>query len=383
MQLRGTGVFVCLLASAVGCSYSSECDQAPDVPPLTAVSDGRFLSGNGAFLPRGVNSYPLLEHAGNDRIDAIDDILSQATGLGRPVVRTGAHMIGGSNPARLRDDDGQLREEGLLYLDLVVQKAEEHGVQLILIAANHWPNYGGAPAVLRAVAPGEMLPVEAFYSDPRAIEHQRAYLTALASRTNSRTNRPYATDPTIFAWELVNEARCSNAAFCDVDTLSVWAETMAGALREAGAVQPIAWGGHGFFGAFGEDIERIAKVDAIDILTVHLYPGHLGALTLEPGAGGDRLAPAIESGSRWIHDAAEVARRHGKAVLVEEAGWRSDSVYRDDERALVLGAWARTARQEGAGYLPWMIGERDRPDYDGYLIRVERDRATASVLRCE
>ena len=30
-----------------------------------------------------------------------------------------------------------------------------------------------------------------------------------------------------------------------------------------------------------------------------------------------------------------------------------------------------------------MIAEPDRPDYDGYLIRPERDPATARVLRCE
>ena len=40
-----------------------------------------------------------------------------------------------------------------------------------------------------------------------------------------------------------------------------------------------------------------------------------------------------------------------------------------------LGAARAAARDEGAGYLPWMIAETDRPDYDGYLIRPERERS--------
>jgi mannan endo-1,4-beta-mannosidase len=240
-----------------------------------------------------------------------------------------------------------------------------------------------SPKRSRSGAPGEDLPADAFYSDPRAIAHQQAFLATLLSRTNSRTGRTYSDDPTIFAWELVNEARCTDSTHCTDATLTEWAASMAATIRGAGATQAIAWGGQGFFGSYGEDLEAIARLDDIDILTVHLYPDHFGAQTYDPGAGLDRIAAAVHYGAAWIRDAAAIAREHDKALLIEEAGWRTESGARDVERAIVLGGWARAARELDAGYLPWMIAERDRPDYDGYLIRPEREPRTAAVLRCE
>jgi mannan endo-1,4-beta-mannosidase len=283
----------------------------------------------------------------------------------------------------LREADGTIREEGLAYLDVLLARAAEHDVSLLLMTANHWGDYGGAPAIVEAVAPGEGLPVEAFYGDARAIAHQRAFLEMLVTRVNTVNGQPYATDPAIFAWELVNEGRCANRAYCEDDGLARWAQTMARALRDAGATQPIAWGGQGFTGAWGEDIEAIAEVDEIDVLTVHLYPDHYGAQAALPGSGLDRIPAAVRYGEDLIHDVAEIARAHGKAPLVEEAGWRTDSASSDEERAIVLAAWARAARVERAGFMPWMIAERGRVDYDGYLIRPESEPETRRVLECE
>ncbi|MCB9596037.1 MAG: cellulase family glycosylhydrolase [Sandaracinaceae bacterium] len=378
------GLVAALAVSLVACAEPGPaCEPARPPPSIGVDAQGRFLSDAGPFVPRAVNSYPLLDHAGWERWDAVAEILDLARDLGRPVVRTGAYMSGGENPARLRDADGTIREEGLVALDRVMAMAAERGVQLLLITANHWGDYGGAPAVLRAVAPGEALPVEAFYTDPRVIEDQRAFVATLVGRRNTVTGVEYARDPTVFAWELVNEARCDDAERCDEGTLARWADTVATAIRDAGATQPIAWGGQGYAGEHGEDLARIAALDSIDVLTLHLYPDLAGALTLEPGAGRDRVTGAVAQGLDALERAAAVARAHRRALLLEEAGWRADGPSRDAERAIVLGAWARAARELDVGFAPWMIAERDRPDYDGYLIRPEAEPATDRVLRCE
>lgn len=350
---------------------------------MIGVDGASFVSAEGPLVPRVINSYPLLDHAGRDRWDDVAAIYEQARALGRPVIRTGAYMTGGENPGRLRDERGALREEGLARLDRVLAMAAEHEVQLLLVTANHWGDYGGAPAIVRAVAPGEELPVEAFYVDERAIAHQQAFLTALIGRTNTVNGRAYRDDPAIFAWELVNEARCDDPGRCRESTLPLWALRMRNAIRAARARQPIVWGGQGYLGAHGEDLRELAATSGLDVLTVHLYPDLAGAQTLEPGRGRDRVLAAVTEGTRAIERAAEVARAHELPLLVEEAGWRADGATRDEERALVLGAWARAAAEVGAGYGPWMIAEPDRPDYDGYLIRPEREPATARVLRCE
>ena len=50
--------------------------------------------------------------------------------------------VGGDNPARIRDADGTIREEGLAALDLVVAEAAGAGVRLLLLLTNNWGDYG-------------------------------------------------------------------------------------------------------------------------------------------------------------------------------------------------------------------------------------------------
>ncbi|HEX5661608.1 MAG TPA: cellulase family glycosylhydrolase [Polyangiales bacterium] len=318
----------------------------------------------------GINSYPLLQHIGAGRLDAVDDIFAQALALGRPVVRTPAFLDIGQSPARLRDDHGALREEGLRALDELLANAARHGVRLILMLTNNWEDFGGAPAVVRMIEPG--LPKNAFWSDERALRLQLAYQTALVKRTNTVNQRAYARDPTILAWELANEARCERAltpALCDENTLARWARRMGDGLRVAGASQLIAWGGAGYLGEHGEDLRRVAAAGAVDVLTMHLYQ------TQSTDA-----EDAIAKGEAALRERARAAAEVRLPLWLEEVNWKP-AVPNDAERATVLAAWLELASQLSIGTLPWMIGERGRPDYDGYLIRPE-DQASLDVLRC-
>jgi mannan endo-1,4-beta-mannosidase len=374
------------------CSFSDQpshaeieaCAREPvESSGMVSVAAGAFIADDRPFVPRGVGSYPLLEHAGNDRVTAVDDIFAQATALGRPILRTNAYLEGGQNPARLRNDDGTMNEPGLVGLDRLLDQARVHGVKLILVLGTNWSHYGGAPRVVEMVAPGEGLPKDAFWSEPRIVGAQRSFLRTLVSRLNTISAIPYAEDTSIFAWELMNEARCDDPRWCDADTLTRWARVMADEVRAAGARQPIAWGGSGHRAHHGEDLAAIAADGAVDILTLHLYPWAEHSLIAEPGRG-TRPEVAIRLGVEAIRDRAALARRFGRALLVEELGWRAPSGDTlDGERGVVVGAWLRAAREEGVGALPWMIAERDRPDYDGLLIRPEVDRATVEALRCE
>lgn len=121
----------------VGCAEATPCDAPRGSPTLVEVRGNEFWAETGPFVPRGVNSYPLLDHIGRGRFESVFEIMDQAKELGRPLIRTGAHMIACSNPARLRDADGTLREEGLVYLDQLLAAANEKGLQLILITSNH------------------------------------------------------------------------------------------------------------------------------------------------------------------------------------------------------------------------------------------------------
>jgi mannan endo-1,4-beta-mannosidase len=60
---------------------------------------------------------------------------------------------------------------------------------------------------------------DSFFFDPSIRRYFKNYLTVLLTRKNSLTGIEYRNDPTIFAWELINEPRCMS----DVsgDTLQV------------------------------------------------------------------------------------------------------------------------------------------------------------------
>jgi hypothetical protein len=159
---------------------------------------------------------------------------------------------------------------------------------------------------------------------------------------------------------------------------------MAAAVRSAGALQLVAWGGSGHLDRYGEDLRVIAADGAVDILTMHLYPTSAHAVSTGPGTTTTRALTAIRMGADAISQRALIAQRHGMPLLVEEMGFRPEpGDDRDVTRALVLGSWLRAAANHEVGTLPWMIAEAGRPDYDGLLIRADQDRATLEALTCD
>ena len=356
-----------------------------EAPPrgIVRVVREHFELDGARIVPHGVNSYPLLQLAGCGRWDAVEEVFAQARSLGRPWVRTNAFMEGGDNPARLREVDGSLREAGLCVLDALLVAAARAGVRLLLVLANQWPDFGGAPAIVRGVLPSsERGEPDAFWTQPRAIATQRAYVAALAGRTNTQSGQRYAQDTSIFAWELANEPRCYGPARRTPAALIAWSRSMREALIEVGVQQPIAWGGSGYCGKYGEDMRALGPSGAVDILTLHLYPQQL-----VPGFRGLarrwRVAASIALGKRVLRHRAHVARRCERPLLLEELGYRAPARARDrdGERAAVLGALLEEADRLGLSSWPWMIGERGRVDHDGFLIRPSDAHSCAVLAR--
>lgn len=352
-----------------------------DPAAMLAVRDGEFFAGDKALLPHAVNSYPLLQHIGDGELDAVRDVFAQAIVLGRPIVRTNAFLDSGPSRARLRGDDGELLEGGLLALDELLTEAAAARVRLLLVLTNNWEDYGGAAAVVKAVAPGEGLPKDAFWSEPRAVAAQQRYVRSLASRRHSRTGVTYGDDPTIAGWDLANEARCTTPRWCDRDTLPRWSATMTNALRQAGARQPLFWGGEGALGKYGEDLEAIAQRGGVDVLTVHLYLDYTHPEVFDlPGAA--RIDEAVRIGAAILRQRAALAERHGLPLMLEEFGWDPpDGAEQDRERAAVYRGWLSVAHELDIPTAPWMIGETGRTDYDGFLIAPQDDE-TNGVLTC-
>ncbi len=346
----------------------------------TSIRAAAFFDESGEdYVPQGIGCYALLDLAGRGRLDAVREVFAQACELGRPLLRINAYLDGGQHPGRLRNDDGTPHEPGFVALDRVVDAARGAGVRLILTLANNWNNYGGAEAVVRMAGQGE--DKDAFWSNPAVIELQRSHIAAMAGRKNQTSGVYYRDDPTIFAWELCNEARQSRW-FARSKTLVTWASAMCGALRDAGIEQPIAWGGSGHRGKHGEDLEALLKDGQIDIATLHLYPYYTEPKLWRIQDRDERIERAIAVGAEVIADRARLCRAYVTPLLVEELGWKLPDKTDDSERAAVMQGLLEEAARQGVGTLPWMIGERGREDYDGLLVSKASHPLTWEVLRC-
>ncbi|MCB9661480.1 MAG: hypothetical protein R3B40_23155 [Polyangiales bacterium] len=362
------------------------------VTSLVRVQGGRFVRGgpadtglgSGPFVPRGVGSYPLLDHSGRGRVQHVRDVFAQARDLDRPLVRTHAFFDGGDSPARLRNADGTPHEPGLRALDGVLAEARAHGVQLLLPVANHWPDYGGARAVAGMVlgASRAAADPDAFYLDPRCVRAQQVHIEALMGRVNHLTGVRYGDDPTVFAWELANEPRLSRAPRARLrrlvqpsrrlgPALAAWAVAMRRAFDAGGAQQLVGWGGSGHRGTHGEDMEPVLASGAVDFATLHLYPFATHPALLRRVPWDARASAAVGVGRAILADRAALAARYGLPLLVEELGWKTGAHTLGCERLQVMRGLLQAARELSVGTLPWMIAERGRADYDGLVIRPE------------
>ena len=112
-----------------------EREQSSNQPEgLIAVRGTRFVLGEREIVPHGVNSYPLLQHAGDERWDAVDDIFAQAVVLGRPIP---CCTRGGARPCRHALRSAVSRTLGAAVIRDRALLARRYGMPLLLEELGH------------------------------------------------------------------------------------------------------------------------------------------------------------------------------------------------------------------------------------------------------
>lgn len=273
-------------------------------------------------------------------------------------------------------------ENGLQKLDHVIAEAQERGLRLVIPFTNNWNAFGGMDQYVRWAGLDEHAD---FYTDETVRGWFKDWISTLLNRTNSVTGVLYKDDPTILAWELANEPRCTSAGaypdgVCDTATITAWAAEMSTFVKSIDANHLLSAGDEGFFcrsekdwsltkkyGAsgyglgFGEDCAdgvdtvALASLENIDMMSMHLYPDHWKTTTAW--------------GTGWIREHALAAQKLGKPVYLGEFGLNDKAT-----RMPVYNDWLRTARQSGVdGALYWILSaEQDDgtlyADYDGFTV---------------
>jgi len=167
--------------------------------------------------------------------------------------------------------------QGLERLDNVVETAGKYGLKLIVTFTNNWVGYGGSD-LYNAWIGGENITHDVFFTDPKIIASYQRYVQTIVER--------YKDSPNIFAWELMNEARCLSdtypsgpACVPGSETITTWYKEQSDFVRSLDPFHMITTGGEGQFywkddaalasdynfnGQAGEDFDRELFLPNID-----------------------------------------------------------------------------------------------------------------------
>ena len=329
-----------------------------DRDAFVRVSGTRFVVGCPPveYKVVGWNTYTLVEQAARVPMgsfgadfsrrgrEQVLEMLDRAAASGLNTVRTWAYSVGEAQPMQVRP--GVYHEPSFAGLDWVLYEAGKRGVRVVLVLTDYWEHHGGVSQYLDWAAarrrggsgfqPGGAaadlgLSKAAFFSDPDCKRMYKANAKALIERVNAYTGAAYRRDPTIFAWELINEPRCRGCGA----RLQAWIEEMAQYVKRLDPNHLLTTGEEGFYAGdaprqrarvnpevwastTGQDFLANHAVPEIDFAVAHLWPDNWGVFTL----GGSLGAAFTEE---WIRaHTRDATRVLGKPFVLEEFGVKGE-----------------------------------------------------------
>ena len=326
-----------------------------DRAAFVRVSGTRFVVGCPPveYKVVGWNTYTLVEQAARVPVgsfgadfsrrgrEQVLEMLDRAAASSFNTVRTWAYSVGEAQPMQVTP--GVYHEPSFSGLDWVLHEAGKRGVRVVLVLTDYWEHHGGVSQYLDWAAarrrgegalpfgPGGAaadlrISKAAFFSDPDCKRMYRANAKALIERVNVYTGAAYRDDPTIFAWELINEPRCRGCGA----RLQAWIEEMAKYVKRLDPNHMLSTGEEGFYAGdargsarvnpevwastTGQDFIANHAVPEIDFAVAHLWPDNWGVFTL----GGSLGAAFTEE---WIRaHTRDATRVLGKPFVLEEFG---------------------------------------------------------------
>jgi len=215
----------------------------------------------------------------------------------------------------------------------------------------------------------------------------------MLTRVNAATGVAYRDDPTIFAWELINEPRVQGDASGDV--LQAWIEDVAAHAKSLDRKHLLTVGSEGFYNGItdptraalhnptagaerlGGDYTRNFFAPALDFACVHMW--------VDLWLSCDE-ACKLAFADTWIVGHLNASRAaFDKPVLLEEFGkWKPLRVRDDFFRRALEASMPPTSpvASHAAGSMFWHIDPTDYPyNEDGFSVQARGEAATADIVR--
>ncbi|KAJ6399503.1 hypothetical protein OIU77_020122 [Salix suchowensis] len=186
--------------------------------PQVGADDG-FMRTNGVqlllngspFYANGFNAYWLMYFATDtSQREKVTSVFQEAKQHGLTLARTWAFNDG--QDRALQVSPGSYNEQTFQGLDFVISEAKKNGIKLILSLVNNYENFGGRKQYVNwASSQGQAISsVDDFYTNSIVKGYYKNHIKTVLTRRNSITGVAYKDEPTIMAWELMNEPRCAS-----------------------------------------------------------------------------------------------------------------------------------------------------------------------------
>ncbi|XP_058092028.1 mannan endo-1,4-beta-mannosidase 7 [Magnolia sinica] len=355
-----------------------------------------FVLNGTPFYANGFNAYWLMYMgSGPSQRRKVSAAFQEASRHGLSVARTWAFSDGGYGA--LQYSPGSYNEQMFKGLDFVIAEARRHGIRLILSLVNNYDSLGGKKQYVQwARNQGQYLTSDDdFFTNPVVKGYYKNHIKTVLTRRNSMTGVAYKDDPTIFAWELMNEPRCTSDP--SGRTIQAWITEMAAYLKSIDGNHLLEAGLEGFYGEsspqrkqynprfqVGTDFISNNRIPGIDFATVHSYPDQW----LSHSNDQTQLSFLNKWLDTHIRDAQNVLR---KPLLLTEFGKsRKDPGFTNYQRDLLFNTVYykiyASARSGGAaaGGLFWQLLTPGMESFrDGYEIIMKENSSTARMIARE
>ncbi|KAM1272173.1 hypothetical protein ACFX2J_032899 [Malus domestica] len=378
---------------------------------LVQKKGNQFVLNDQPFYVNGFNTYWLMVFSADQSTRGkVTDLFKQAASVGLTVCRTWAFNDG--QWRALQKSPSVYDEEAL---DFVISEARKYKIRLILSLTNNWDAYGGkAQYVKWGKAAGlNLTSDDDFFTHPTLKSYYKANVKAsrkalftsldhltivgitVLNRVNTLTNITYKDDPTVFAWELMNEPRCTSDP--SGNKLQDWIQEMAVYVKSVDPKHLVEIGLEGFYGPsaparvqfnpntyaqqVGTDFIRNHQVLGVDFASAHIYADSWISQSISD--------VHLQFTKSWMEAHIEDAEKYlGMPVVFSEFGISSNdpgynSSFRDTLLSTVYKTILNSTRKggSGGGSLLWQLFP-DGTDYmdDGYAIVLSKSPSTANII---
>ncbi|KAG6403363.1 hypothetical protein SASPL_135581 [Salvia splendens] len=353
----------------------------------------QFMLDGQPFYVNGFNTYWLMIFAVDESTrPKVSAVFQEASSVGLSVCRTWAFNDG--QWRALQKSPNVYDEQGL---DFVVSEAKKYKVRLILSLVNNWEAYGGKSQYVKwgKAAGLNLTSDDDFYSHPTLRSYYKSHVKTVLNRVNTITNITYKDDPTIFAWELINEPRCESDP--SGDKLQAWIEEMSVYVKSIDPKHLLQIGSEGFYGEstpnkvqfnpntyaqqVGTDFIRNHQVLGVDFASVHIYPDSWISQAISDAH--------IEFVRSWTQAHIDDAENYlGMPVMFTEFGVsRKDPGYNLTYHDALLSSVYQSVLNStkrgggGGGSLVWQLFPQGT-DYmdDGYAVVLSKNPSLSHII---